>query len=191
MMGKDFDNPMGKTDKKGNLLKMSHLLNMAVFPGIQGGPLEHVIASKAVAFGEALSPEFKNYSKQVMANAKAFSKAFVDKGYSIVSGGTDNHLFLLDLRLVSVTGKVAENSLVLADITVNKNMIPFDPTPPMTTSGIRLGTAAMTTRGFVESDFIQVADWIDYLLRNINQESALKEIKAKVNLYMKDFPLYP
>ncbi len=191
MMGKDFDNPMGKTDKKGNLLKMSHLLNMAVFPGIQGGPLEHVIASKAVAFGEALSPEFKNYSKQVMANAKAFSKAFVDKGYSIVSGGTDNHLFLLDLRSVSVTGKVAENSLVLADITVNKNMIPFDPTPPMTTSGIRLGTAAMTTRGFVESDFIQVADWIDYLLRNINQESALKEIKAKVNLYMKDFPLYP
>ena len=191
MRGKDFDNPMGKTDKKWNLLKMSHLLNMAVFPGIQGGPLEHVIASKAVAFGEALSPEFKNYSKQVMANAKAFSKAFVDKGYSIVSGGTDNHLFLLDLRLVSVTGKVAENSLVLADITVNKNMIPFDPTPPMTTSGIRLGTAAMTTRGFVESDFIQVADWIDYLLRNINQESALKEIKAKVNLYMKDFPLYP
>ncbi len=191
MMGKDFDNPMGKTDKKGNLLKMSHLLNMAVFPGIQGGPLEHVIASKAVAFGEALSPEFKNYSKQVMANAKAFSKAFVDKGYSIVSGGTDNHLFLLDLRSVSVTGKVAENSLVLADITVNKNMIPFDPTPPMTTSGIRLGTAAMTTRGFVESDFIQVADWIDYLLRNINHESALKEIKAKVNLYMKDFPLYP
>ena len=191
MMGKDFDNPMGKTDKKGNLLKMSHLLNMAVFPGIQGGPLEHVIASKAVAFGEALSPEFKNYSKQVMANAKAFSKAFVDKGYSIVSGGTDNHLFLLYLRSVSVTGKVAENSLVLADITVNKNMIPFDPTPPMTTSGIRLGTAAMTTRGFVESDFIQVADWIDYLLRNINQESALKEIKAKVNLYMKDFPLYP
>ena len=173
MMGKDFDNPMGKTDKKGNLLKMSHLLNMAVFPGIQGGPLEHVIASKAVAFGEALSPEFKNYSKQVMANAKAFSKAFVDKGYSIVSGGTDNHLFLLDLRSVSVTGKVAENSLVLADITVNKNMIPFDPTPPMTTSGIRLGTAAMTTRGFVESDFIQVADWIDYLLRNINLPNSI------------------
>jgi len=191
MMGKDFDNPMGKTDKKGNLLKMFHLLNMAVFSGIQGGLLEYVIVSKAVVFGEVFLPEFKNYSKQVMANAKAFSKAFVDKGYSIVSGGTDNHLFLLDLRSVSVTGKVAENSLVLADITVNKNMIPFDPTPPMTTSGIRLGTAAMTTRGFVESDFIQVADWIDYLLRNINQESALKEIKAKVNLYMKDFPLYP
>jgi len=191
MMGKDYDNPMGKTDKKGNLLKMSHLLNMAVFPGIQGGPLEHVIASKAVAFGEALQPEFKVYCKQVIANSKSFAKAFTDKGYSIVSGGTDNHLFLLDLHSVGVTGKLAENTLVEADITVNKNMIPFDPTPPMTTSGIRLGTAAMTSRGFKENDFIQGADWIDYVLRNHDQKSAIQEIKSKVNKYMEHFSLYP
>lgn len=191
MMGKDFDNPLGKKDKKGNLLKMSHLLNMSVFPGTQGGPLEHIIAAKAVAFGEALAPEFTKYGQQVISNAKAFADAFLSKGYSIVSGGTDNHLFLLDLRSINVTGKLAEDILVNADITVNKNMIPYDPTPPMTTSGIRLGTAAMTSRGFKEKDFIMIADWIDFTLKNHTNENAVNDIRSKVNKYMLDFPLYP
>ena len=170
---------------------MSALLNSAVFPGIQGGPLEHVIAAKAVAFGEALDDSFDRYTTQVIQNAKAWVNAFQALGYHIVSGGTDNHLFLLDLRNKNITGKEAEELLIQADITTNKNMIPRDPQPPMTTSGIRLGTAAMTTRGFIEKDFHQVAVWIDELIKNRNKPNIIQEIKREVNQYTEDFPLYP
>lgn len=191
MMGKDHPNIIGKTDKKGKALAMSGILNSGVFPGMQGGPLEHIIAAKAVAFGEALSDDFKVYGQQVISNAKAFAKAFQDLGYHIVSGGTDNHMFLLDLRNKGITGKEAEELLIRADITTNKNMIPFDPQPPMTTSGIRLGTAAMTSRGFREQDFRQVAQWIDELVSNRQDEGFIETLRDKVNSTMKGFPLYP
>lgn len=167
-MGKDFDNPWGLTTPKGVVKKMSQLLNSAVFPGVQGGPLEHCIAAKAVAFYEALQPEFKEYQKQVMTNASAMGESFVKRGYKIVSGGTDNHLLLIDLRtkFPDLTGKVAEKELVKADITVNKNMVPFDSRSPFQTSGIRVGTPAITSRGFVEQDMDPIVDLIDKVLEN-------------------------
>ncbi len=190
MMGKNFDNPWGRTTRKGNPIKMSAILNSGVFPGMQGGPLEHVIAAKAIAFGEALQPSFKEYGKQIIRNSQAMAQAFVDKGYDLISGGTDNHLMLIDLRSKGLTGKVAENALVTADITVNKNMVPFDTQSPFVTSGIRVGTAAITTRGFKESDCVNVVEWIDYILQDPESESRQKEIKGKINTYMEDFPLY-
>lgn len=190
MMGKDFENPWGRTTKKGTPIKMSSILNSGVFPGMQGGPLEHVIAAKAVAFGEALQPSFKAYGQQVIKNAKAMAQAFVDKGYHVISGGTDNHLMLIDLRSKNVTGKAAENTLVRADITVNKNMVPFDTQSPFVTSGIRIGTAAVTTRGFKEEDCLQVVDWIDAILSDIENEKQVDQIRKEINLYMERFPLY-
>lgn len=190
MMGKNFDNPWGRTTRKGNPIKMSAILNSGVFPGMQGGPLEHVIAAKAIAFGEALHPSFKEYGQQIIRNSQAMAQAFVDKGYDLISGGTDNHLMLIDLRSKGLTGKVAENALVTADITVNKNMVPFDTQSPFVTSGIRVGTAAITTRGFKEADCVNVVEWIDYILQDPESESRQKEIKEKINTYMEDFPLY-
>ncbi|MCW5922452.1 MAG: serine hydroxymethyltransferase [Saprospiraceae bacterium] len=190
LMGKDFDNPWGRTTKKGLPIQMSSILDSGVFPGMQGGPLEHVIAAKAVAFGEALQPTFKAYGQQVVRNAQAMAKEFVSRGYRIISGGTDNHLMLIDLRSKNVTGKVAENALGEADITVNKNMIPFDPQPPMTTSGIRVGTAAVTSRGFKEADCVQVVEWIDEILKHPEDSAHHAKIRAAVNAHMKKFPLY-
>lgn len=190
MMGKDFENPWGRTTKKGTPIKMSSILNSGVFPGMQGGPLEHVIAAKAVAFGEALQPGFKTYGQQVIKNAKAMAQAFVEKGYHVISGGTDNHLMLIDLRSKAVTGKVAENTLVRADITVNKNMVPFDTQSPFVTSGIRIGTAAVTTRGFKEEDCLQVVDWIDAILSDIENDKQVDQIRKEINRYMERFPLY-
>lgn len=190
LMGKDFDNPWGRTTKKGAPIKMSSILDSGVFPGMQGGPLEHVIAAKAVAFGEALQPEFKTYGQQVIKNASAMANAFVERGYNIISGGTDNHLMLIDLRSKNVTGKVAENALGEADITVNKNMIPFDPQPPMTTSGIRVGSAAVTSRGFKEADCVQVVEWIDAVLTRPDDSEHHAKVRAEVNAHMKNFLLY-
>jgi len=190
MMGKNFDNPWGKTTKKGDLIKMSAILDSGVFPGMQGGPLEHVIAAKAVAFQEALQPEYKTYCRQVVRNAQAMAGAFVEKGYKIISGGTDNHLMLIDLRSKSVTGKVAEEALGKADITVNKNMVPFDTQSPMVTSGIRIGTAAITSRGFTETDCVQVVDWIDGVISNVSNDALLSETRRQVNEWMERFPLY-
>jgi len=190
IMGKNFDNPWGRTTKKGNPIKMSAILNSGVFPGMQGGPLEHVIAAKAVAFHEALQPEFKTYGQQVIKNAQAMANAFVEKGYKLISGGTDNHLMLLDLRNKNVTGKQAENALVLADITVNKNMVPFDTQSPFVTSGIRIGTAAITSRGFEESDCVKVVEWIDRILSDFENENLITEIRSEVNTFMENFPLY-
>lgn len=190
MMGKNFDNPWGRTTKKGNPIKMSAILNSGVFPGMQGGPLEHVIAAKAVAFNEALQPEFKTYGQQMIKNAKAMANAFVEKGYQIISGGTDNHLMLIDLRSKNVTGKQAENTLVLADITVNKNMVPFDTQSPFVTSGIRIGTAAITSRGFNEADCVKVVEWIDRILSDVENENLLTAVRNEVNTFMENFPLY-
>lgn len=190
MMGKNFDNPWGRKTRKGNPIKMSAILNSGVFPGMQGGPLEHVIAAKAVAFHEALQPSFKAYGEQVIKNAKAMAQAFVDKGYKVISGGTDNHMMLIDLRSKDITGKKAENTLVLADITVNKNMVPFDTQSPFVTSGMRIGTAAVTTRGFNETDCIKVVDWIDAILSDPENEAIIKTVKAEINMYMEKFPLY-
>jgi glycine hydroxymethyltransferase len=190
MMGKNFDNPWGRTTKKGNPIKMSAILNSGVFPGMQGGPLEHVIAAKAVAFNEALQPEFKTYGQQMIKNAQAMANAFVEKGYQIISGGTDNHLMLIDLRSKNVTGKQAENALVLADITVNKNMVPFDTQSPFVTSGIRIGTAAITSRGFNEADCVKVVEWIDRILSDFENEDLLTEVRGEVNTFMENFPLY-
>ena len=190
MMGKDIDNPWGRTTKKGVPIKMSAILNSGVFPGMQGGPLEHVIAAKAVAFQEALQPEFKTYAAQVIQNARAMTEAFVAKGYQIISGGTDNHLMLIDLRSKGVTGKVAEEALGVADITVNKNMVPFDTESPMVTSGIRIGTAAITTRGFGEADCLQVVEWIDDAVRHADNATRLRQIRSEVNAFMENFPLY-
>ncbi len=189
MMGENIDNPWGRTTKKGSPIKLSSILDSGVFPGMQGGPLEHVIAAKAVAFGEALTPEFKSYQKQVRANAQAMAKAFVKRGYSIISGGTDNHLMLIDLRSKNITGKAADEALGHADITVNKNMIPFDPQPPMTASGIRVGTAAITTRGLKETDCLKVVEWIDRVISNPESRAIQKEVKREVNNFMKAFPL--
>jgi glycine hydroxymethyltransferase len=190
MLGKNFDNPWGRTQKNGTMIKMGTVLNSGVFPGMQGGPLEHVIAAKAVAFGEALQPAFKAYAAQVKRNAQAMAAAFIEKGYNIISGGTDNHLMLIDLRSKGVTGKQAEEALVQADITVNKNMVPFDTASPMVTSGIRIGTAAMTTRGFNEDDFRRTVEWIDALVMDVENEELIVETRKEVNRYMAGFPLY-
>lgn len=191
MLGKDFDHPFGKTDSKGKPIPMSQNLNSAVFPGVQGGPLEHVIAAKAVAFLEAQESSYKLYAQQVIKNAAAFANAMQDRGFQIVSGGTDNHLFLVDLRSKGITGKDAENLLIQADITTNKNMIPNDPEKPMVTSGIRLGTAALTSRNFSEKDFEQTAEWIYQLILHRHDEPVIRSIKAAINSTMQQFPLYP
>lgn len=191
MMGKDFENPFGLTDVKGNIRMMSNLIDMAVFPGTQGGPLMHVIAAKAIAFGEILSDDFTVYAKQVQSNAQAMAKAFVDRGYNIISGGTDNHLMLIDLRNKNISGKKAENTLVVADITANKNMVPYDDKSAFVTSGIRFGVAAITTRGMKESEMNFVVDVIDRSLMNADDASALSSIKKDVNSFMEQFTLYP
>lgn len=192
LLGKDFDNPLGKTTKKGVIRKMSSLLDSAVFPGVQGGPLEHVIAAKAVAFGEALQPEFKVYAQQVKKNAAVMAQAFVDKGYKICSGGTENHCMLIDLRtkFPELTGKVAENALVAADITVNKNMVPYDTRSAFQTSGLRLGTPAMTTRGAKEELMPEIVELIDTVLKNPESEANIASVREKVNAIMKDYPIF-
>ena len=190
MMGNDFENPFGFKTLKGELKMMSACLDAAVFPGTQGGPLEHVIAAKAIAFAEALTPTFAAYAKQVQSNAQAMSKAFLSKGYDIISGGTDNHLMLIDLRPKGLSGKLAENTLIQADITINKNMVPFDDKSPFVTSGMRVGTAAMTTRGLKETDMAQIVEMVDKALMNHDNEAVLKSIKGEVNEWVKQFPLY-
>ena len=192
LIGKDFDNPWGKKTPKGVVKKMSQLLDSAVFPGVQGGPLEHVIAAKAVAFGEALHPEFKEYQKQVKKNAATMAQAFVDKGYNLVSGGTDNHCMLIDLRgkYPDLTGKGAENALVAADITVNKNMVPFDDRSAFKTSGIRVGTPAITTRGVKEDKMPVIVELIDRVLADPENENVIKEVRAEVNRMMKEYPIF-
>jgi glycine hydroxymethyltransferase len=190
MMGKDFENPMGLKTPKGEIRMMSALLDLAVFPGNQGGPLMHIIAAKAIAFGEALTDEFFHYQMQVQKNAKAMAKAFMDRGYNLISGGTDNHMMLIDLRNKNITGKEAENALVKAEITVNKNMVPFDDKSPFVTSGIRIGTAAITTRGLKEQDMAAIVDLIDEVLMNPESEETLSSVRNRVNVMMKNFPLY-
>ena len=190
MMRNDFENPFGIKTVKGETRTMSSLLDSGVFPGTQGGPLEHIIAAKAVAFGEALSDDFYDYAVQVKANAQAMAKAFLSRGYEIISGGTDNHLMLIDLRSKGLTGKLAENTLIKADITINKNMVPFDDKSPMVTSGIRVGTAAMTTRGLKESDMEQIVVYIDKVLMNHDDAATLATVKEEINEWMKAFPLY-
>lgn len=190
MMGQDFENPFGIRLKTGNLRKMSSLLDSAVFPGNQGGPLEHIIAAKAIAFGEALTDEFLHYTLQVKKNAEAMAKALVTKDYNIISSGTDNHMMLIDLRNKSITGKDAEQALVMADITVNKNMVPFDDKSPFVTSGIRIGTPAITTRGLKEDDMSGIVDLIDEVITNYENEDVLEAVKKKVNALMKDLPLF-
>ena len=190
MMGEDFDNPFGIKLKNGSLKKMSSLLDSAIFPGNQGGPLEHVIAAKAIAFGEALTDEYMYYILQVKKNADAMAKAFVDRGYNIISGGTDNHMMLIDLRNKNITGKEAERILGQAEITVNKNMVPFDDKSPFITSGIRVGTAAVTTRGLVEDDMLKIVDYIDKSIINKDNDNMLSEIAVSVKKMMKDRPLF-
>ena len=190
LMGHDFDNPFGVALKNGTLRKMSHLLNMAVFPGNQGGPLEHVIAAKAIAFGEALKPEFKVYMQQVKKNAEAMAEAFVQKGYHIISKGTDNHMMLIDLRNKNITGKAAEQALVKADITANKNMVPFDDKSPFVTSGIRLGTAAITSRGLKENDMKIIVNLIDKVLNNPEDTTTLTSVASEVHEMMSSRPLF-
>ncbi len=191
MMKKDFDNPFGLKDNKGNIRPMSNLLDMAVFPGIQGGPLEHVIAAKAIAFGEILSDEFTVYAKQIIVNAQAMSACFSKKGYNIVSGGTDNHLMLIDLRNKNISGKKAEIALGKADITVNKNMVPFDDKSAFITSGIRVGVPAVTTRGMMAEHMSAIVDFIDEAIVHAEDESVLADIRKRINAHMKQFPLYP
>jgi len=192
LLGKDFVNPWGITTPKGEVRLMSSLLNSAVFPGIQGGPLEHVIASKAVSFGEALDPKFRDYQSGVKKNASAMAKAFMDKGYKIISDGTDNHLMLIDLRtkFPDISGKKVENTLVLSHITVNKNMVPFDTRSPFLTSGLRVGTPAITTRGLKEEHMTVIVDLIDEVISNIDNESVISKVGMKVNEMMKSFPLF-
>ena len=189
LMGKDFENPWGVKTPKGEIKKMSAMLNSAVFPGIQGGPLEHVIAAKAVAFGEALEPSYKEYQRQVQKNAQAMAEAFVKRGYKIVSGGTDNHLMLIDLRPKHATGKAVANALDIAHITANKNMIPFDPEKPFVTSGIRVGTPAITTRGLKEAEMVRVADFIERGVELREDEAALAALGNEVQEFMADFPM--
>ena len=196
LMGKDFENPFGVKDPKGNTRMMSHLLDMAVFPGTQGGPLEHIIASKAIAFGELLSDEFTVYAKQVQINAQAMAKAFVDRGYNIISRGTDNHLMLIDLRNKSryvsgLTGKKAQETLDKANITVNRNAVPFDDKSPFVTSGIRIGVPAITTRGMKEKDMEKVVELVDRVLKSVDHEQVIKSVSAEVKNWMREFPLYP
>jgi glycine hydroxymethyltransferase len=190
MMGQDFVNPFGQTTLKGELKMMSALLDGGVFPGTQGGPLEHVIAAKAIAFGEALTDDFQNYAEQLQRNAKVMAQGFVDKGYKIISGGTDNHLMLIDLRPKGLTGKLAENTLVKADITINKNMVPFDDKSPFVTSGMRVGTAAMTTRGMKEAEMLHIVELIDSVLMNHDNETFIGSVKSEINKWMEAFPLY-
>ena len=192
LLGKDFDNPFGKVTKKGEIRKMSSLIDSAVFPGVQGGPLEHVIAAKAVAFGEALQPEYKQYQQQVVKNARVMAQALVDKGYKIVSGGTDNHCILVDLRtkFTELTGKVAEKALFEADITANKNMVPFDSRSPFQTSGIRLGTPAITTRGAKESLMGEIVEMIDTVHSNPENPAVIAAVREKVNKTMSDYPMF-
>lgn len=190
LMGEDFDNPFGIALKNGTLRKMSHLLDMAVFPGNQGGPLEHVVAAKAVAFGEALQPEFKAYMEQVKINANAMAAAFVKRGYHLISGGTDNHMMLIDLRNKDVTGKAAEQALVKAEITANKNMVPFDDKSPFVTSGIRFGTAAITTRGLKEADMETVVDLIDRVISDPENTENIAAVAKAVNHLMEGRPLF-
>jgi glycine hydroxymethyltransferase len=191
LMGKDFENPFGVKDPKGNTRMMSHLLDMAVFPGIQGGPLEHVIAAKAIAFGEILSDEFTQYAKGVVSNAQAMAKALVAKDYHIISGGTDNHLMLIDLRNKNITGKKAQETLDRAHITLNKNAVPYDDKSPFVTSGIRVGVPAITTRGMKEEHMQTVVDFIDTVLMNIDDEAVVKKVAGDVHDFMKQFLLYP
>ena len=190
MMREDFENPFGLKTPKGDLRMMTSLLDGGVFPGTQGGPLEHVIAAKAIAFQEALSDDYMSYVLQVQKNAKVMSQAFVDKGYKVISDGTDNHMMLIDLRPKNLSGKQAENGLIKADITINKNMVPFDDKSPFVTSGMRLGTAAMTTRGLKENDMLKIAELVDDALMNHENESKLSAIKKEVNSWMSNFPLY-
>lgn len=190
LMGTDFENPFGIKLKNGNLRKMSALLDLAVFPGNQGGPLEHVIAGKAIAFGEALTDSYATYIAQVKKNADAMAKSFVTRGYNIISDGTDNHMMLIDLRNKDISGKDAEKALVLADITANKNMVPFDDKSPFVTSGIRFGTAAITTRGLLESDMEKVVDFIDQVISNPENETIIKEVRGKVNAMMNTRPIF-
>lgn len=190
MMRNDFENPFGITTPKGKVRMMSSLLDSGVFPGTQGGPLEHIIAAKAVAFGEALSDNFYHYAVQVQKNAKVMANTFLEKGYQVISGGTDNHLMLIDLSSKGWTGKLAENTLIKADITVNKNMVPFDAQPAMTTSGMRVGTAAMTTRGLVEDDMIRIVDLIDRVLCNHDNDQVIASVRGEVNEWMLNYPLF-
>ncbi len=191
MMGEDFENPYGKKTPKGKIRMMSSLLDSAVFPGTQGGPLEHVIAAKAVAFGEALTDEFKEYQKQVLKNAQTMAKAFMEKGYKVISGGTDNHSMLIDLRtkVPEVTGKVVEKALERADITINKNMVPFDTRSPFQTSGLRVGTPAVTTRGMKEEHMLKIVDLIDKVIMDVENEAVIDAVRTEVNELMKNFPL--
>jgi glycine hydroxymethyltransferase len=191
LMKKDFDNTFGLKDVKGNIRPMSNLIDMAVFPGTQGGPLEHVIASKAIAFGEILTDEFTVYAKQIISNAQAMAKAFVDKGYQLISNGTDNHLMLIDLRNKNISGKKAEQALVKADITLNKNMVPFDDKSAFVTSGIRVGTPAITTRGMREEHMQFVVNVIDNVLMNADDDNVINSVRKQVNEFMEQFPLYP
>ena len=190
MMRNDFPNPFGVTTLKGEIRMMSSLLDSGVFPGTQGGPLEHIIAAKAIAFGEALTDNFYNYTVQVQKNARAMAAEFVNRGYKIISGGTDNHLMLIDLRPKGLTGKIAENSLIQADITVNKNMVPFDDKTAMTTSGMRVGTAAMTSRGLVEADMVRIVDLVDDVLMNHENAGTISAVKKEINTWMQDYPLF-
>jgi glycine hydroxymethyltransferase len=190
MMRNNFENPWGIKWNNGNLRSMGALLDAAVFPGIQGGPLEHVIAAKAVAFGEALSDNYKVYMKQVKLNASVMANEFINKGYKVISGGTDNHSMLIDLRSKNVTGKDAENTLVLADITVNKNMVPFDTESPFVTSGIRVGTSALTSRGVKETEISRIVEMIDRVLSDISNESTIASVRAEVNEMMSNRPLF-
>jgi glycine hydroxymethyltransferase len=191
LMKKDFENPFGLKDPKGNLRMMSHVIDMAVFPGTQGGPLEHVIAAKAVAFGEILTDEYTEYVKQVQKNAQAMAKAFVNRGYQIISGGTDNHLMLIDLRNKNITGKKAQETLDRAHITLNKNAVPFDDKSPFVTSGIRVGVPAVTSRGLKEQDMETIVEMIDRVLMNIDDEQTINAVRDEVKSFMKQFPLYP
>lgn len=191
MMRNDFENPWGITGPKGEVRMMSQLLDLAVFPGLQGGPLEHVIAAKAVSFYEILQDEYKQYARQMQSNAQAMAEAFLEKGYDIVSGGTDNHLLLIDLRNKNISGKKAENTLVKADITLNKNMVPFDDRSPFVTSGIRVGVPAITTRGLKEDDMKLIVNWLDKVLTAPEDEQLISTIKGEVNEFMYGFSLYP
>lgn len=191
MMKKDFENPWGEKTPKGETKMMSNIIDMAVFPGVQGGPLEHVIAAKAQAFYEILQDDYMTYARQMQSNAQAMATAFLEKDYQIVSGGTDNHLLLIDLRNKNISGKKAENTLVKADITLNKNMVPFDDKSPFITSGIRVGVPAITTRGLKEGDMKQIVNWLDFVLSNPDNEEVIMKVKGEVNEFMSSFELYP
>jgi glycine hydroxymethyltransferase len=191
LMGKDFENPFGLKTPKGETRMMSHVIDMAVFPGTQGGPLEHIIAAKAVSFGEILTEDFTAYAKQIQTNAQAMAKAFNAKGYDLISNGTDNHLMLIDLRNKNITGKKAQETLDKAAITLNKNAVPFDDKSPFVTSGIRVGVPAITTRGLKESDMQTVVDFVDKVLMNIDDEKTISSVKSEVKDFMKKFVLYP